>query len=401
MAPRRHERGQATTDYVALLAVVAVLIAIATTLTAVGAPGVVNAVRAQMARALCIVTGQACASDGPRPCPVATRRDSRRYGLNLALVRLDKDSFVLREQFSDGTVRLTLVKRFGGGFEVGLGAHAQVDQDLNSGGVGRELKLGGGGILGKGKVYYARNAAEAERIMHALDHGEDSPVAAREDIYELGAKATASAKVRVSLAAKSMRLLALRRDHQSGETTLTLSLSDGGSALVESVVGGPTGSLDAIVVLALKLDRHRRPAELSLLANGTVVGGAKLSPLLAAPLALSGSDHVPANIAGRRWEFGARVDLHDPDVAAAWKRFRGSPTSLAAIRGLGQALRERAQLDVRAYRSRSSSNGTSMGFAAAFKFGAETEHAIDRFNLLSASSRPPGGLWEPRLDCVA
>jgi hypothetical protein len=400
MASQRGERGQATTDYVALLAVVAVLVAIAATLTAVGAPGVVNAVRAQMARALCVVTGQACAVDRPRPCTFAMRRDSRRYGLNLAVVRVDKDSFVVREQLSDGTVRLTVVKRYGAGVEIGIGAHAQVNQDLSSGGVGREVKLGGNGILGTGKVYYARNAREADRILRAIERGERTPVSAREDIYELGAKAAASLKVRVSLAAKSMHVLALRRNHQTGATTITLSVGEGGSALAESVVG-PTGSLDTNVVLAVKLDRHRHPVELSLLGTGTVAGGAKLSPLLATPLALSGSDDIPANIAGRRWELGARGDLRDPEVAEAWKHFRSSPTSLAAIRRLGLALRERAQLDVRTYRARSSSNGTSLGFATGFKFGVETEHTIDRFNLLAASSRPPGGLWEPRLDCVA
>lgn len=406
MASPRNARGQATTDYIALLALVAVLVAIAASLAAVGAPGVVNAVRGQIARALCVVSGRACHADRQRPCPVALRRESRRYGLNVAFIRVDKDSVVLREQFSDDTVRLTLIKRWGAGAEGGLGANVQVNQDLSSGGIGREAKLRGQGVLGLGEIYYARNAREADAIMRALKRGDRTPVAPREILLEGGLSAAAGLKFGPSLAsldldASSMRIVGLRRNQRSGATTITLNIGDSGSALAASVVGGPTGSVDANTLLALKLDRHGRPVELWMLATGTVAAGARLSSALAAPLALSGTDDVPAHLGGRRWELAARAELTDPEVFAAWKRFRGSPTSLAAIRGLGQALRDRAHLDVRAYRARNSSVGTALGFSLGWRFGADTEHAIERYNLLAASSRPPGGLWEPRLDCVA
>lgn len=406
MASLRSQRGQATTDYVALLALVGVLIAIAATLAAVGAPGLVNAVRAQMAHALCVVTGLACHVDRSPPCTVAMRRETRHYGLNLALVRLDKDRFVVREQLSDGMVRLTVIKRYAAGAETGLGLRVQVDQDLRAGGIGREAKAGAQGVLGTGSIFYARDAREAERIVHALDRGDRTPVSPREDVIETGVRGLASLKgggqlASLNLDSTSMRMLSLRHNLQTGATTIVLSMRDMGSALAAAAVGGPTGSLDANAMLALKLDRHRRPVELSLLAGGTVSAGAKLSRALAAPLALSDSNDVPANIAGRRWEFGARVDLTDLEVAAAWKRFRGSPMSLAAIRGLGRALRDRAFLDVRTYRARTSSNGTSFGLAVGLKLGAETDHSMERFDLLAASSRPPGGLWEPRVDCVA
>ena len=400
MASRRLERGQATTDYIALLAVVVALVAVGATLTGVGAPGVVNAVRAQIAHALCIVTGRACHAERSLPCTVAMRRESRRFGLNLAFIRLDKNRLVIREQLSDRTVRLTLINRFGAGAEGGLGANVQVDQNLNSGGVGREVKFGAGGLYGTGKIFRARNAREADAIVRALERGDRTPVGPRESVYEVGIKATGSLKLGPSLNAQSTRIVGLRRDLKTGATTVTLNIGDSASALLESVVGGPTGSADTNALLALKLDRRRRPLELSLLASGTIAAGAKFSKALATPLALSDSDAVPANIGGRRWEFGARVDLTDPQVATAWKRFRGSPASPAAIRGLGQALRDRAHLDLRTYRARNSSNGTALGLALFAKFGVETERSIDRFNLLAASSRPPGGLWEPRLDCV-
>ena len=405
MPSPRLQRGQATIDYAVLLAIVTVLLGGAAALLPGGARGAANAVRAQTARALCVVTGKACRLDRPRPCAVAMRRETRSYGLNIGIVRLDKERFVLRELMSDGTVRLTVIKRYGAGLEAGVGARVQVDQDLRSGGLKREARLGAQGVGGTGQVYYARNAREADRVQRALTDGGRPPVPARETFWQGGVRGSGSLANRLGSAGldldwRSARLLSSRHNRQTGATTISLGLRDSGSALAAAVVGGPAGLLDATTVLGLTRDRRRRPVELSLLALGEVAGGAMLPKVLAAPLALSGEQNVPANLVGRRWELAARVELSDPDVAAAWRRFRRSPASLAAIRGLARAFRERAHLDVRTYRARSSSNGTSVGFALGAKLGGETELAIDRFDLLSASSRPPGGLWEPRLDCV-
>ncbi len=399
------ERGQATIDYTTLLALVVALLAAGAALLPGGARGVANAVRAQTAHALCVVTGKACRLDRPQPCAVAMRRETRHYAVNIGFVRLDKDRFVLRELLSDGTVRLTVVKRFGAGAEVGVGARLQIDQDLRSGGLRREAKVGAQGVKGVGQVYYARDAREANRILRAIGDGDRSPVPVRETFVQGGVSgiaslATGRAAAGLDFDWMATRLLTARLNRQTGALTLTFSLRDVGSALAAAVVGGPTGSFDGTTVFGLTLDRRKRPVELSLLAIGEIAAGARFSHALSAPLALNGDQNVPANLAGRRWEFGARAALTDPDVAAAWRRFRRSPTSLAAIAGLARALRERANLDVRTYGARSSSNGTALGLSVGLKLGGEIEHTIDRFNLLAASSRPPGGLWEPRLDCV-
>ncbi len=399
------ERGQATIDYTTLLAVVAVLLVAGIALVPGAGRGVANALRAQTERALCIVAGRSCPLDRPRPCAVAMRRETRHHAVNIGFVRLDKDRWVVRELMSDGTLRLTVVKRFGGGTELGLGAKAQIDQDLTSGAIRREVKLGFQGIHGTGNVYVARDAREAEKIMQALAEGDDPAAPVVESFLEGGLRLDASLATGGPVAGleferNSLRILSVRSNHKTGAKTISFSLGDGGSALAAAVVGGPTASFNGLTTFSLTLDRHLRPIELSLLAIGNVAGGAQLSQALAAPLALNGNQNAPANLVGRRWEFAARLDLSDPDVAAAWKRFRRSPLSVTAIRGLARALRERAHLDLRTYKSKSTSNGTALGVAIGFKLGGETEHTIDRFNLLAASSRPPGGLWEPRLDCV-
>jgi hypothetical protein len=42
----------------------------------------------------------------------------------------------------------------------------------------------------------------------------------------------------------------------------------------------------------------------------------------------------------------------------------------------------------------------SAGIAAGPGIGAEVEHAVERAELLAAASRPAGGAWEVRTDCV-
>jgi hypothetical protein len=70
------------------------------------------------------------------------------------------------------------------------------------------------------------------------------------------------------------------------------------------------------------------------------------------------------------------------------------------LRALAETIRDRAQLDVRAYRADVSTGGVAADIAAGIQIGGEYDHTVDRTRLLAASSRPPAGLWERRLDCV-
>jgi hypothetical protein len=163
-------------------------------------------------------------------------------------------------------------------------------------------------------------------------------------------------------------------------------------------MGGPAGTADRATMLGLTLDRHRRPTELSFSAGGALAAGAALPPGLAR--ALGSATAASMSTGGRRWELAARLDLRDPAVAAAWARVRHDPGSGDGIRALGAMIRDRAYLDVRTYRTSGSYDGAAAGLSGGLRIGGEYDHTIDRSRLLAASSRPPGGLWEPRLDCV-
>lgn len=402
------ERGQATIDYVALIAVLGLLVLVPATAVADGAPGVVNAVLGQLQRALCIVRGGDCPAEQRRACVVAGDRDAHHVAVTVALLRVDEDRYVLRERLSDGTVRLTVAERDGAGVEGAIGARAKLKLKGRSIGVEREARGAIEGVVGHGRVYLAKDDREADELLRSIQRrvlpvGGPRPqqVFFEGGVRGLGRLGLSGPASDMGLDGVAEAIVGVRRDQRSGEVAVSLGLGASGGALLSAAMAGPSGSLDGDVGLVLKLDRKARPIELALNGTGTVAAGSKLPLGLAGPLGAGDGDGAAnINMDGRRWEYSARVDLRDPDIAAAWTAFRHDPTSSAAIRALGDRLRDRAHTDVRGYAVRSRSDGGALSLALGLKLGGELRHTVDRSKLLSAATRPPGGLWEPRLDCV-
>jgi hypothetical protein len=400
----RSSRGQATVDYVAFIALVAALLTAALAFASAGAPGIVNAVAGQIRHALCVVGGGPCLNPRPRPCAVATRRDARHYAVSLVVVRYDHDRYVLREVMSDGTIRLTVARSNAVGAELGAGGHANVTMRGRTVGMTEEARAGLQGVHAVGRVFVARDEREAAAFLRAIGAGGDPPVSAREVFYEGGIRGVATIGVGQSVAGASLRglgsaMVGARRDRRTGALTLAVNAGSSGWGAVLVALGGPAGTTERTANLALTLDRRRRPTELSLSASGTLAAGAALPPTLTRALggrvaAISAGEH------GRRFELAARLDLRDPLVAAAWARFRDAPGSAVAIRGLGEMIRERAHLDLRTYHTSSTSRGASAGVGQGVQVGGEIEHTVESSRLLAAASRPAGGLWEQRLDCL-
>jgi len=426
MRMERPQSGQATIEYLGLVALLAVLLVAG---SAIGAPGVANAVLGQMRHALCIVTGKRCTVDLQRPCTVASRRETRRIALSIVLVRLSRDSYVLRERLSDGTVRLTVFRRYGAGAEGGVGGRLEIDRkdepgevpepkdllkkpgaaqgvtpDARKVGVSSEARAGLEGVFGSGKVFIAQDEAQADELLRAVED-DDEALPPSEVFYEAGARGLARLGFGGLLAGGQLdgiadSTLAVREERDSGDVTITVNSGSAGWGLM-TALAGPAGSFDRQVLLGLTFDRERRPVELSVLASGSVSGGTALPPGVAEALGTGGDDSASQNLTGRRWEAAARLDLTDPEVAAAWGAFRRDPASAATIAALGRQLAGRAHLDVRTYGTDTSSDGFAAAVGGGFRVGGETDRTVDRAKLLKASSRPPGGLWEQRVDCLA
>ncbi len=404
MRSLRSERGQATTDYVAIIALAALLLAVGAGVATAAAPGVVNAVVGQLGRALCLVVGGDCPIAPRRPCTVASTRDAQHGAVDLGIVRLGDDRYVLRERLSDGTIRLTLAVRDGGGVEGGVGGRVDVDLGGHKISVEREARGGIGGVLGHGEVFYARDERAADALLAAHLRG-DGPRAS-EVFAEGGVRAFGRVSGKSAggpggqLDGLTSAILGARRDRRNGQVTVSLGAGASGTGIVSVLIGGGAGVLDGQAVLGLTLDRHGRPAELTLSATGRATSGATLPKGIADAVVQAADPRTQTSTGGRRWELGARVDLRDPVVTGAWRAFRRAPTSGAAIRGLGEALRGHATVDVRTYALDSSTNAIGGSVALGIRFGGEYEHAVDRARLLAAARRPPFGLWEARTDCL-
>ncbi|MDP1848013.1 MAG: hypothetical protein Q8K79_09490 [Solirubrobacteraceae bacterium] len=395
----RSDGGQATIDYVALVAVLAIVFGLALGVAPAGAAGIVNAVTGQIRLALCRVGGGPCADPRSKPCTVASTRELHHFAVSALLLRIDHDRSVLREEMSDGTVRLTVARSAAFGVTFGAGAAARAAVGGRRLGAGGELLAAAQGTLGRAKVYVARDEQEADAFIRALRDGRE-PAPPREVQYEGGVRALGEAGLGgVAIEGLSGTALGVRRDRETGDTTLTLNAGAAGWGAITTAFG-LAGTADRATTFGLTLDRDRRPTELSASAGGTIAAGAAL------PLALkralrggTGGASVGA-LDGRRWELNARLSLLDPAVRATWERVRRDPTSVAAIRALGEAIRDRAHLDVRTYRTSATASGAAAGVAGGVRFAGEYDHVVDEARLLSASARPPAGLWERRIDCV-
>lgn len=397
----RSTSGQATVDYVALVAVLAIVLGLGLGVASAGAAGIVNAVTGQIRHALCLVGGGTCTAVRSKPCTVLSTRDLHHFAITVFVVRLDYDRYVLREQMSDGTVRLTVARSGALGAELGVGATARLSVNGRRVGTTDELRAAAQGSLAGGKVYLARDAREASVFMRAIRDGR-SPAPPREVFFDGGVRGLVQAGIGSGwLEGLSGSTVGVRRDRLTGDATVTLNAGASGWGAVTTALGGPAGTADRATTLALTLDRRRRPTELSLSAGGTMAGGVVLPVALKRALRGARGAGASAEVGGRRWELAARLDLRDPVVRSTWARVRRAPTSAAAMRALGETIRDRAYLDVRAYRTASTARGGEAGIAGGLRVGGEYDHIIDEARLLSASSRPPAGLWERRLDCMA
>src|SRR5690606_11004539 len=121
-------RGQATVEYAALVALVAIALAGAVGLTAGGLGG---HVLAALQRALCRVMPIGCPAPivpGPDLAACTVERDERgeRVSATVAVVRLGAGGTLTVNRLSDGRATVTLARGSGAGGQGGLGARLRL-----------------------------------------------------------------------------------------------------------------------------------------------------------------------------------------------------------------------------------------------------------------------------------
>jgi hypothetical protein len=407
------ERGQATLEYVGLVALVAAVLAVGALLAAGGGEAIAASVGRGIQRALCVVRGGECDLDS-RPCVVGSRQVEDDGSVDLLLIRIGSDEVVLREDRSDGTSAVTFARLPRGGLslEKGFGAHARLGR--------RRVRLGAQmsatvlGLLGNATTWELPDRAAAARMVdrivvddprdlarRVLDGGRplggDAPPPASHT-SERGASVTlgwggvsfgAADLVGQTVRADGRRTFLVRRRNE-----LAVALGDGTAGT------GARDELDTVTV-----DRRGRPLDLGILTGHELTGSVSLPPALQ-PVA--GFLDVPTSGA-RRWETEQHLDLTEPDNLAAAGAFLAQVSAprphlgraVAVSAALRRALDERGVLDARTYALDESSSGVDAGVRAGVgPVGASYERRTRGARLVAATQRGPDGLWRRRADCL-
>lgn len=423
MTPWRDTRGQATSEYVALVALVAVALALAAGLTS---GGVAGHVLAGLQRGLCSVAGTACPRLQPpdgdlAPCPVERTTSGESLEGAFELVKLGRSGTLTAVRRSDGRVTVTLADgttlggEIGLGFTFGLGerhggeATAGIEASVSSGSswtlpdaaAARAFvdRYGSKATIGGKAVDLVRSGCSI--LCDAVGwhpHAELPPP----DELTMGQGGAAKLAVPLGFAnlhASAAGLLGTRLSRDGTNTWfLQLDASAGADLELEPDTLGPTWQHQT--VLSYTVDAHRQPVQLIV---HTVARAGGRGTLRGERGRMKGG--IGAGGA-RVTELDATLDLHDPQNRAAAVAFVAAlrdPLALGELRQSAAAVRERVALagavDRRTYAVSSSAYELGVKAALGGQLGGAFASTHEGMRLLSAETRLPGLPFLPRDDC--
>lgn len=414
------QAGQAGAEYAAVLAVVAAVLVL--TAGVAGTGGIGNAVVRGMERALCRVTGGDCLATELAACTVRSAETQGKLSVKLTFVKLGGSLSLLREELSDGTVDITLIDAADAAPTAAFGAAGGVR-------IGGD-RIGGGAIakaellvrLGRRRVWRRRDAASADRLVadireHVVASVGESVVpgirrvaraigvggatlpapdvsgvsAGLEGAVEAGLGGVA--KVRAGLKAS----LGGSRDRRSGRRTFVIALEGDLTGSLTKAAGGAGVTGSGGPTLMLTYDRQGEPIELAV----ALAGAARADLGLDLPRGKGrGGD-------SGRVEITSRLDLTREANRAVYERLLdglgpdGAGALPGAVAALARQVQTAARRDVVRYTTSSTSYGADGEVAVVARVGGSIELAQTSSELRDAWTRPAGGAWEQRTDCLS
>ncbi|HEY4280783.1 MAG TPA: hypothetical protein VGM91_21375 [Conexibacter sp.] len=424
---RRGEEGQAANEYVALLAIVAVVFVALVGLTE---GGIGSQVLDGMRRGICVVAPGPCprpipARDELRPCPV--ERESREDELSetIASVKIGSSGTLSEVRNSDGTVTVTLADGSALGVEWGVGGKVALGHAF-----GAEATAGASVTWGNGRSWNFPNEAEAQKF---VDRYGDKATMTGKLVDEVrsrcsilcdaigwrphaelpepdatnsegGLVGTLSAAFGEHVDGNASALLG-RRETREGDTTWYLKLSAGLTAKLRLPLPELTGAAGATGVLSYTIGKDGRPLRLSVDLAGEASGRATVRGTTSSR---SASGNGAGRLAGGGFvEAEATLDLTDPSLKAVAGDVLDAiverkPLELPGrVAALGDQLGQRAQIDLRVYTLDNNAKqfGGSLGLGV--KVGGSFQRTAKNMRLVSAQTRLPGLPFLTRDDCRA
>jgi hypothetical protein len=403
--PRAHrQRGQASVEWLAVVALVAVMLGLGAALAQAGYVG--RRVTREMARAICLVGSGDCRRD-QEPCVVGSQANRQGMTLHLLLFRMGEDKLGVIEERSDGTFAVTLEDGIKGGLVGSDGLKAGFHVGKLGLSIGGEVTAALMARLGHGRTWIVGSRAEAQRILEEEGAGRPPDATSGSGTWDSSVDANATGELlgqTVEVARAGMafdREAGWRVDRRSGHRTAYVQAFSTGRATVNSSVLGLSG--DGQETYAVEYDERGRPVDLRVIAAGSFASSRDLPAVVQQVAGLLATD---AGADERDYEVTGHLDLTDAG-------------NLVAARGLLNAIADRhaTAAPERTLRRRIDEHGTvqarvlathvdttSMSFdvtGGPGSISAEAQIQERSQQLLAATSRGLDGQWITRTDCVA
>jgi hypothetical protein len=419
----RRADGQASIEWMALIAVVALVLGGAAALTY---GGLGAKVAWAYRRGICAVTLERCPrepmvrADLP-PCPVHRSNRSQDVDVRLGFIDLGGGVGVQEETTSDGRVTVTFTNSGAGGVIGGIGASFQLGPVK----AGAEAAAQASVKFTAGKswtfpdraaadAFVKRYGADQQLARHVLDDARKIcffcgmlgigsvpvPPTADETYSEGGLDLKLGGDVSAvwggTLGGELAGAIGHRDDRATGEQTFYLRLNAGVSGDVFLSAG--LGALGGSTGLAqLTLDRHGEPESLELEA---VTSHAVLNQAPVKQGAGQSSPQVVKNLhgAGKVTELEIDLDLKDPANAAAANRLLKSWGG--GVRNFVRWTQAHGVTTMRTFSSADGRGGAGATLALVAEVGGGYTHSSQDLRLTGVFTRLPGLGFLPRADCL-
>jgi hypothetical protein len=382
---RRSESGQASADYVALIALVAVVLTGAA--VAVGGAQIVSAVTGVVRVAVCIVGGDICRSSDARakglePCVVSGSEKGRSTSMTM-VVGAERGRVVTIQRRSDHTAVLMAGETGEGQLTLRSGAR-----------VGRAnvgFEAGMGLTWKQGRAWEFADEAALQAFLRRFPHPEalaDDLGAGvlkapppdwryRESGTTRGLRVGAEAGLDQSVARAARRRALGRRERADGSTTWYFDATDEGVRLLGGLLKEIRLSEDSAIRLEATTDAAGVPRDARYRITGAGARDGEIVELI------------------------APLDLRSPaNAAAARELITRAPAGTIGLARAGALLRrtlDRDRLERRVYRE---SEGTRGGGLKVFGVGVDHRTSASLRTLVEAQAIDADGRTSLRADCL-
>ena len=450
MLRRAHQdqRGITSSDYAGILVVVSLVF------LALFALNLDEKVAPAVERAVCqILGGESCdqqVAGEPEKCLVGQSTTSANANVFVAFVQVDKDSILIREDFSDGSSKFTIVDNTEAAGELFAGAKAKVGK------LGADLSaeaLAGAGLAG-GRVFEFDNQDDANAFQESVQAaggfdgilrdlasyndeipivGWDNPLGGIDDwaLDQLGVddngdlptptetymegkaflNGTAKGGAGVGVIDGELKgfiegagvVKVVSSGKNKGDVTFTVKLdaNASGGLTVGALGGGIKGQLGFTAQITLDAQNGYKPDKLVLKGNAGYTGSLNTQAILEGDeledisKALEKVTLSDSQGAGQGLEVSAELDLKDPDNLDA--TLRALTSQGQDVLPLALAINDKGKLGFDTYNLETSETEGSIKVGVGVGGGgggsASSETQSDRSGLV----RMPGGGFEPRI----